>query len=236
MGSITNVVSDTRNISKVFLLMLSYIVNNDFILLYTNINLLKKKIQTYIIIMLCVQRTSTFPNFLPNDIPCLSIQEEQTKPSKIRRMESLNSCQHLYPYKSYTNETLGGFQNQYFQEKTTEEYSLKRKIPVGSQPESTNIISSQNILTRKRKNLMHQDADDILEIKIHENVYEAISDDFLSSLVIRDLKPHHVQNREHPELDVKIENKKSVVIYQEPVNLLTQLMHKSSKDNDMEVE
>jgi len=186
--------------------------------------------------MLCVQRPSSYPNFLTNDIPCSSIQEEQTKPSKIRRIESLSSSQHLYPYNSYSNETLGSFQNQYFREKPTEEYSLKRKIPVGRQPESTNIISSQNIVTRKRKNLMNQDADDISEIKIHENVYEAMSDDFLSSLVIRELKPHHVQNRKHPEFDVKIENKNAVVIYKEPVNLVTQLMHETSKEDDMEVE
>ena len=115
-------------------------------------------------------------------------------------------------------------------------FSHSRKIPVGRQPESANIISTQNIVTRKRKNLMNQDADDISEIKIHENVYEAIPDDFLSSLVIRELKPHHVQNREHPEFDVNIENKNAVVIYKEPVNLVTQLMHKSSKDDDMEVE
>ena len=83
---------------------------------------------------------------------------------------------------------------------------------------------------------MNQDADDISEIKIHENVYEAMSDDFLSSLVIRELKPHHVQNRKHPEFDVKIENKNAIVINKEPVNLVTQLMHETSKEDDMEVE
>ena len=83
---------------------------------------------------------------------------------------------------------------------------------------------------------MNQDSDDMSEIKIHENLNEAISDDFLSSLVIRELKSHHGQNRQHPEFDVKIENKNAVVLYKEPVNLVRQLMQESSRNDDMEVE
>jgi len=89
-----------------------------------------------------------------------------------------------------------------------------------------------------RKEESKQEIKNISEIQMHEELNEVVSDanDFLSSLVIRELKPNYTQNLDDHESDKQIDNKNAIVLYKEPVNLVRQLINESSKEDDMEIE
>jgi len=188
--------------------------------------------------MLCVQSPSLYPNYLAKDMSCMSIQDEHNKPTKIRRIESYTSGEDIFSNITYNEKTSNAFQSEYIQEKATASNSLKRKIPVRSSPEFQDYSNGQNYKSMGRKEESKQEIKNISEIQMHEELNEVVSDanDFLSSLVIRELKPNYTQNLDDRESDKQIDNKNAIVLYKEPVNLVRRLINESSKEDDMEIE
>jgi len=188
--------------------------------------------------MLCVLSLSLYPNYLVKDMSCMSIQDEHNKPTKIRRIESYTSGEDIFSNNTYNEKISNAFQSQHIQEKANASNSPKRKIPVRRSPQFQDYSNNQNYKFMGRKEERKQEIKNISEIQMHEELKEVVSDanDFLSSLVIRELKPNHTQNIDDHESDKQIDSKNAIVLYKEPVNLVRQFINESSKEDEMEIE
>jgi len=123
--------------------------------------------------MLCVHRPNFYQNSLAQDISLLSLQEDQHKSAKIRKIHPHTTDNDSYVYDNFMGLRSEAPQNFYLKEMVSN--SFKRKIPIRRRPDSPVLGNFKNKLTEEGKEYSNLKDDNISQVMMHDDLNEAIS-------------------------------------------------------------